>query len=70
VTAFDDIAMVRHVRPAITTVPRPMRELGEQSVRTLLARIADPAAPRQSIELPDPHRDPQRLRMSQKRRTT
>jgi LacI family transcriptional regulator len=52
VTGFDDIAATRHVRPALTTVRQPMRELGEQSVRLLLARIGDPAAPRQSVELP------------------
>jgi LacI family transcriptional regulator len=52
VTGFDDIAVARHVRPALTTVRQPMRELGEQSVRLLLARVADPAAPRQSMELP------------------
>jgi LacI family transcriptional regulator len=52
VTGFDDIVVARHVRPALTTVRQPMRELGEQAVRTLLARIADPAASQQSIELP------------------
>jgi LacI family transcriptional regulator len=52
VSGFDDIAAARHVRPALTTVRQPMRELGEQSVRMLLARIADPAAPRQSVVLP------------------
>jgi LacI family transcriptional regulator len=52
VTGFDDIAVARHVRPALTTVHQPMRELGERSVQLLLARIADPAAPRRSLELP------------------
>lgn len=52
VSGFDDIAAAHHVRPALTTVRQPMRELGERSVRTLLARIADPAAPRQSVVLP------------------
>jgi LacI family transcriptional regulator len=52
VTGFDDITVARHVRPALTTVHQPMRELGERSVQLLLARIADPAAPRQSLELP------------------
>jgi LacI family transcriptional regulator len=52
VTGFDDIAAAHHVRPGLTTVRQPMRELGEQSVRMLLARIADPAAPRQSVILP------------------
>ncbi len=52
VTGFDDIAAAHHVRPGLTTVRQPMRELGEQSVRILLGRIADPAAPRQSVMLP------------------
>jgi LacI family transcriptional regulator len=52
VTGFDDIAAAHHVRPGLTTVRQPMRELGEQSVRMLLGRIADPAAPRQSVILP------------------
>lgn len=52
VTGFDDIAVARHTRPALTTVRQPMRELGEKSVQLLLARIADPEAPRQSVELP------------------
>jgi LacI family transcriptional regulator len=52
VSGFDDIAAAHHVRPALTTVRQPMRELGERSVRMLLARIANPAAPRQSVMLP------------------
>ena len=52
VTGFDDITVARHVRPALTTVRQPMYELGEQSIRLLLARIADRAAPRKSVELP------------------
>jgi LacI family transcriptional regulator len=52
VSGFDDIAAAHHVRPALTTVRQPIRELGERSVRLLLARIADPAAPRQSVMLP------------------
>jgi LacI family transcriptional regulator len=52
VSGFDDIAAAHHVRPALTTVRQPMRELGERSVRALLARIADPGAPRQSVVLP------------------
>jgi LacI family transcriptional regulator len=52
VTGFDDIAAVRYVRPALTTVRQPMRELGVQSVRMLLARISDSTAPRQSVVLP------------------
>ena len=52
VTGFDDIAAARHLRPALTTVRQPMRELGERAVRLLLNRIADPDAPRQSAVLP------------------
>ena len=52
VTGFDDIAAAHHVRPGLTTVRQPMRELGEQSVRMLLGRITDQAAPRQSVMLP------------------
>ncbi|MGH3227271.1 MAG: LacI family DNA-binding transcriptional regulator [Streptosporangiaceae bacterium] len=52
VTGFDDIAAAHHVRPGLTTVRQPMRELGEQSVRVLLGRITDQAAARQSVILP------------------
>jgi LacI family transcriptional regulator len=52
VTGFDDIAAAHHLRPGLTTVRQPMRELGEQSVRMLLGRITDQAAPRQSVMLP------------------
>jgi LacI family transcriptional regulator, galactose operon repressor len=51
VTGFDDIAVARHVRPPLTTVRQPMRELGERSVRLLLDRLADPDAPRRSLIL-------------------
>jgi LacI family transcriptional regulator len=52
VTGFDDIAASRHVRPALTTVRQPMRQLGEESVRVLLDRIADPAGAPRSVVLP------------------
>ena len=52
VTGFDDIAAARRVRPALTTVRQPMRELGERSVRLLLGRIAAPDTARQSVVLP------------------
>lgn len=50
-TGFDDIAAARHVRPALTTVRQPMRELGERSVETLLQRIREPRTPRRSLLL-------------------
>jgi LacI family transcriptional regulator len=52
VTGFDDISAARHVRPALSTVRQPMRELGERSVRLLFERIADRDRNRQSVMLP------------------
>lgn len=52
VTGFDDLAVAKHVRPHLTTVRQPMRDIGAEAVRAVLARIVDPAAPRQSITLP------------------
>ncbi len=52
VTGFDDIAATRHVRPPLTTVRQPMRQLGEESVRVLLDRIADPDRAPRSVVLP------------------
>jgi LacI family transcriptional regulator len=52
VTGFDDIAATRHVRPGLTTVHQPMRELGERAVQVLLGRLADPAGPPFTVALP------------------
>ncbi len=52
VTGFDDIAAARHVRPALTTVRQPMRDIGEIAVRTLLERLAQRDAPRNTTVLP------------------
>ncbi len=52
VTGFDDIAAARHLRPTLTTVRQPMREVGEQAVRVLLERIALPEGRRRSLILP------------------
>lgn len=51
ITGFDDIASARHIRPALTTVRQPMRQLGSQAVHALFSRIADPEAPRQAVIL-------------------
>jgi len=52
VTGFDDIASGRHIRPALTTVHQPMRDVGEQAVRMLLDRILQPEAKRRALVLP------------------
>jgi LacI family transcriptional regulator len=46
-TGFDDITLARHIRPSLTTVRQPMRDLGERSVRLLLERLANHEAARQ-----------------------
>lgn len=51
ITGFDDISSARHVRPALTTVRQPIRELGEQSIRLLLERLGDRKAPTRSVVL-------------------
>ncbi len=52
VTGFDDIAAGRHIRPSLTTVRQPMRELGEQGVHSVLTRIGDPERRRLNAVLP------------------
>jgi LacI family transcriptional regulator len=52
VTGFDDISSSRHVRPALTTVRQPIRDLGEQAVRMLFDQLRDPEAPRRRLVLP------------------
>jgi len=51
-SGFDDIASTRHLRPALTTVRQPMRVQGEPAVRVLLDRLAEPRAPRRTVQLP------------------
>lgn len=52
VTGFDDIATARHVRPTLTTVRQPMRQIGEEAVRILLNRQQDPTGKRTLLTLP------------------
>ncbi len=51
IAGFDDIAAARHVRPALTTVRQPMRDLGEQAVRLLFERVAEPDGARRAVLL-------------------
>ncbi len=52
ICGFDDISTARHLNPTLTTVRQPMRQIGEEAVRTLLARLRDPDAPRRELVLP------------------
>ena len=52
VTGFDDLALARHLQPPLTTVSQPMRELGAEAVRLVLARVAEPDSKPQATVLP------------------
>jgi len=52
ITGFDDLSVARRMRPPLTTVAQPMREIGAEAVRAVLARLADPAARRAATVLP------------------
>ncbi|NEE49905.1 LacI family transcriptional regulator, partial [Streptomyces sp. SID8455] len=52
VTGFDGIPLSRIVRPPLTTVRQPIRQLGEQAVELLVQRLADPGRAPVSLELP------------------
>lgn len=49
VTGWDDIMAARHVRPALTTMRQPMRELGAHAARALDAQIEGGSAPRLDV---------------------
>ncbi len=51
-TGFDGISLGEHLRPGITTVVQPMRELGETAVTLIKERIASPGLPSRAVELP------------------
>lgn len=52
VVGFDDIPMASAIFPPLTTVAQPIAEMGRRSVRMLLDRIADRAAPPSRVVLP------------------
>ncbi|MFD4024928.1 LacI family DNA-binding transcriptional regulator [Streptomyces sp. NPDC058576] len=52
VTGFDGIPLSRIVRPPLTTVRQPIRQLGEEAVELLVRRLADPGRAPVSLELP------------------
>ena len=39
VVGFDDLELVSHLNPALTTIRQPKRELGKQAARVILDRI-------------------------------
>ncbi|WP_392672359.1 LacI family DNA-binding transcriptional regulator [Streptomyces sp. LN785] len=52
VTGFDGIPLSRIVRPSLTTVRQPIRQLGEQAVELLVQRLRDRERPPASLMLP------------------
>jgi LacI family transcriptional regulator len=52
ITGFDGIGLGEHLRPSLSTVIQPMRELGALAVSMLQDRIADPSLPPRAVELP------------------
>jgi LacI family transcriptional regulator len=52
VVGFDGIPLGRAVRPSLTTVTQPMRQLGETAVDLLVERLADPTRAPRSVMLP------------------
>jgi LacI family repressor for deo operon, udp, cdd, tsx, nupC, and nupG len=51
VIGFDDIRFARYTQPALSTIAQPMREIGEGTVKLLLAILADDAIAPASITL-------------------
>jgi LacI family repressor for deo operon, udp, cdd, tsx, nupC, and nupG len=52
VVGFDDIRFARYTEPPLTTIAQPMREIGEGTVRLLLAILTDDASTPDSVTLP------------------
>jgi LacI family transcriptional regulator len=52
ITGFDNLAVADHLRPPLTTVAQPMREIGAEAVRAVLSRLDDQDATRRATVLP------------------
>lgn len=50
--AFDDFPWADAFRPRLTVIAQPFAEIGRESVRMLLARMAAPDAPPRTVRLP------------------
>ena len=51
IVGFDDIDVARYVTPSLTTVRQPLEDIVAEATRVLLATIADPMRPAESLEL-------------------
>jgi LacI family transcriptional regulator len=52
VTGFDDVPMARHMRPRLTTVRQPIRELGETAFEVIYSMISRERPAQRDIVLP------------------
>jgi LacI family transcriptional regulator, repressor for deo operon, udp, cdd, tsx, nupC, and nupG len=52
VVGFDDIELVAHVTPALTTIRQPRRAIGERAAAVMLALLAGRAPPESDVVLP------------------
>lgn len=52
IIGFDDVPESSYIRPRLTTVRQPLREMGELATRMLVARVEDPTIPSEHVELP------------------
>ncbi len=52
VVGFDDIEMVKHMSPPLTTIRQPKRHIGQQAAETILALIEGQAAPEMILIAP------------------
>lgn len=52
VVGFDDILMARYLVPRLTTATKDAVRVGREAARLVLARLQDPARPRQVVQAP------------------
>ena len=52
VTGFDGLRHAQHCRPALTTIQTPMRQLGCEAAKLILAAMENPEAPARNVTLP------------------
>jgi LacI family transcriptional regulator len=52
VMGFDDIPEASYMRPMLTTIRQPLRNMGQAATRILIERIEDPTLPTKRVEFP------------------
>lgn len=52
IVGFDDLDMVSHLKTPLTTVARPLREMGRRAAEILVRRIRGERIPVQQVVLP------------------